>query len=192
MKKPLFSLARASFVPPATRRETTSGGITGKLGLVMACALALPGCATLTTGSYQSIAVRSEPPGATCQIRQGSTILGIVSPTPGTILVNKNRSDIGIDCAKPGYFPGAAVVQSHFQEAALGNVLFATLEGLVVGLIVDTASGAIKEYPRWVTVFMKPQSSAIQSPVGLTREEVMRTVVTDSAWRHGTPQAHPN
>ena len=76
-----------------------------------------------------------------------------VAPTPGTILVHKSRHDIAIDCVKPGYFPGAAVLQPHFNDWVLGNVLY----GGNLGLLVDTASGAFNNYPQWVSVLMRRQ-----------------------------------
>jgi hypothetical protein len=68
--------------------------------------------------------------------------------------VGKSRHDIGIDCTRPGYFPGAAVLEPHFADWTWGNILY----GGTVGVIVDTSSGAINEYPHWVSVIMKPQT----------------------------------
>jgi DNA-binding beta-propeller fold protein YncE len=113
----------------------------------------LPACATLLTDDHQSIYITSDPPGAACRVREGGKMIGVVSPTPGTILVGKSRHDIAIDCTRAGYYPGAAVLQSHFQDMTYGNILY----GGSIGLLVDTSSGAIREYPRWVSVLMKRQ-----------------------------------
>ena len=111
----------------------------------------LPGCATIASDDHQSIVVTSDPPGATCQVREGADIVAVVNQTPGTILVGKSRHDIAIDCEKPGYYPGAAVLQPHFQDWTFGNILY----GGTVGVAVDASTGAMNEYPRWVDVLMK-------------------------------------
>jgi hypothetical protein len=121
--------------------------------LITVCAAGLPGCATVTTDDHQSIVITSDPPGATCQVRQGGAIVATVAETPSSVLVGKSRHDIGIDCIRAGYYPGAAVLQPHFQDMTLGNILY----GWTIGLIVDTSSGAINEYPRWVDVLMTRQ-----------------------------------
>jgi len=133
--------------------------------LVMACAAGLPGCATLVTDDHQSIVVTSDPPGATCQVREGGGPVGVIDQTPGTILVAKSRHDIAIDCIRPGYYPGAAVLESHFQDMTFGNILY----GGTIGLLVDTSSGAIKEYPRFVAVLMHRRPVLGESPAETRR-----------------------
>ena len=119
--------------------------------LAMTCLVGLSGCATLVSDDQQSVVVTSDPVGATCQVRQGGAYVTTVARTPGTILVGKSRHDIAIDCTRPGYFPGAAVLEPRFQNWTFGNILY----GGSVGLLVDTSSGAINEYPRWASVIMK-------------------------------------
>jgi hypothetical protein len=119
--------------------------------LVMTCLAGLPGCATLFSDDHQSIVVTSDPVGATCEVRQGGAFIATIAQTPGTVLVGKSRHDIAIDCTRPGYFPGAAVLQPHFQDWTFGNILY----GGSVGLLVDTSSGAVNEYPHWVSVLMR-------------------------------------
>jgi hypothetical protein len=130
------------------------GGSIRRYLLAMACIAGLPGCATLVTDDHQSIVVTSDPVGATCQVHQGATYVGTVNKTPGTIYVGKSRHDLAVDCVRPGYFPGAAVLQPNFQDWTFGNILY----GGTLGLLVDTSSGAINEYPHWGSVMMKRQS----------------------------------
>jgi len=101
--------------------------------------------------------------------------MGVVSRTPGTILVGKSRHDIAIDCTLAGHYPGAAVVQPHFQDMTFGNIIY----GGSLGLLVDTASGAINEYPRWVSVLMKRQPSRGESPADTERLSQLETMRQD-------------
>src|ERR1700682_967205 len=87
--------------------------------IVLACFVGLSACATLVTDDHQSMIVTSDPPGATCQVRQGGGAVAVIGQTPGTILVGKSRHDIAVDCIRAGYYPGAAVIQSHFQDMTL-------------------------------------------------------------------------
>ena len=43
------------------------------------------GCATLVKGSSQGVTVKTEPPGAICELSKKGKTIGIVNPTPGTI-----------------------------------------------------------------------------------------------------------
>jgi hypothetical protein len=136
-----------------TAAESYFGSSARRTALAVACAFGLAGCATLVTDDHQSIVITSDPPGATCQVRQGSDFVATVKATPGTVYVGKSRHDIAVDCTRSGYYAGAAVLEPHFQDMTLGNVVY----GGAVGLLVDTSTGAINEYPHWVDVFLKPQ-----------------------------------
>jgi hypothetical protein len=114
----------------------------------------LSGCATLASDDHQSIVVTSDPVGATCNVRAGGDFVAQVPLTPGTVLVHKSRHDIAIDCVKPGYFPGAAVLEPRFNEWVWGNLIY----GGNLGMLVDTASGAFNNYPTWVSVLMRRQT----------------------------------
>jgi hypothetical protein len=142
MNTPPILLASQSFA---------RGRLARRAAFVLACAFGLPGCATITTDDHQSIVITSDPLGATCQVRQGGGFVGVVNATPATILVGKSRHDIAVDCTHSGYYPGAAVLEPHFQDMTLGNILY----GGWLGVLVDTSSGAFNEYPRWVAVLMK-------------------------------------
>src|SRR5580692_3000072 len=96
--------APANFAYPSRSGRSFFSGIIGRSFLLMACAAGLPGCATLITDDHQSIMITSDPPGATCQVREGGGFVGTVNETPGTILVAKSRHDIAIDCTRPGYY----------------------------------------------------------------------------------------
>jgi hypothetical protein len=147
-------------------------------GIAIACAALLSGCATLISDDHQSIAVKSDPPGATCIVYQGGADIGTVPATPGTIYVGKSRHDIAIDCSRAGYYNGTAVLQPNFQDWTLGNILY----GGSLGLLVDTSSGAINEYPRAVTILMtrrprigeRPEETERLSAIDLARQNMLR------------------
>jgi hypothetical protein len=121
------------------------------------CVLAgLSGCATIVSGSAQKVTVDTDPPGAACVFRRGGSVIGMVSPTPGTLSVDKSRDDIEVRCTKQGYLDNVGVVGSRFQGMTFGNVLF----GGLIGVIVDAQSGATAEYQPQVTLRLVPSRFA--------------------------------
>src|SRR4051794_15818214 len=102
---------------------------------LMLLGLLLPGCATITSGTTATIAVMSEPPGATCRISRSGAVIAVANPTPGTATISKSTRDLAVDCSRSGNQPGAAVVQPEFQPMTLGNVLI----GGLIGIAVDAA-----------------------------------------------------
>ncbi|MBS7793067.1 hypothetical protein KTR66_24000 [Roseococcus sp. SDR] len=80
---------------------------------VLLLAALLPACATITTGTSQSIAVMTEPPGASCTLSRDGGVIAVVNPTPGTVTVSKSTRDIAVSCPRPGHLPGVASEQSR-------------------------------------------------------------------------------
>ncbi len=116
--------------------------------LLVIFAVIITGCATITTGTTQSILVDTKPAGAICRFSREGKEIGVVNPTPGMFVIDKSVIPMSAICTKDGYFPTTGAVQSHFQPVTLGNVLL----GGVVGVIVDTASGAQSIYEASITI----------------------------------------
>ena len=118
---------------------------------VLALALVLVGCATITKGTTQSIAVDTPGvPGATCTIQTPTGPRGAV--TPGSVTLDKQSAALPISCVKECYLTGTSMIPSGTESMAAGNVLL----GGVIGLGVDAASGAMNKYPDMFTVAMTP------------------------------------
>jgi hypothetical protein len=120
--------------------------------------LALVGCATITKGTTQTIAVDTPGvPGATCTIQTPSGPRGLV--TPGNVTLDKQSAGLPIICTKECYVMGSSMIPSNTESMAAGNVIL----GGVIGLGVDAATGAMNKYPDLVTVAMTPDP-ACRSP----------------------------
>lgn len=127
-----------------------------RLLCILLLAGSLPACATITSGTSQSLSVVTEPAGATCTVTREGTTVGIVSPTPGTLTVSKSARDMSVRCTRTGHSPGVASVVTEFQAMTVGNILI----GGFVGLAVDAASGAMSRYPESVTIALPPRGFA--------------------------------
>jgi hypothetical protein len=117
------------------------------LGAILALGVAVSGCATIVDGTHQSVSLNSTPEqGAQCTLTNSQGTWYIT--TPGSTEVHKTKTDLTIDCTKPGYQPGHMVATSHFGGATFGNIL----AGGVIGAGVDAASGANYYYDSPITV----------------------------------------
>ena len=127
--------------------------------VVLAPALVLVGCATITKGTTQTIAVDTPGvPGASCTIQTPSGPRGLT--TPGNVALDKQSTALPISCTKECYLTASSMIPSNTESMAAGNVLL----GGVIGLGVDAASGAINKYPDLVTVAMVPDQACRKSP----------------------------
>jgi hypothetical protein len=116
-----------------------------------ACML-VGGCATVTSGGFQSIDIRTEPEGADCRfMREGDTVAR-VSPTPGPILIGKSAANISVLCRKSGYEDLSGTIGSGFQPMTLGNIVL----GGLIGVVIDASTGAMMKYPESVTFLLVP------------------------------------
>jgi hypothetical protein len=121
--------------------------------LVLAFGLLLGGCATVVSGTTQTIGVNTDPEGADCQFSRKGVLVGRVNPTPGTMQVGKDYESVTVLCRKEGFDETTGVIGSEFQAMTLGNILL----GGVIGVVVDAASGAMMKYPESVTFTLIPK-----------------------------------
>jgi hypothetical protein len=127
-------------------------------------ALCLQGCASIVSGSTQSLSVETKSaagnqvPGANCKMTNDKGTWFVA--TPGSVSVHRSLADLSILCTKDGFQPASNVTPSSTKGMAFGNILF----GGVIGAGVDVASGAAYDYPSLIPVLMTPLApSAVSS-----------------------------
>ncbi len=124
-------------------------------GAVAFAAIALTGCATILSGSTQTISVSTlNVTGANCVLTsaRGSWTL----TTPGTVEVKRSKDDIVINCDKPGYEHAVAVIPSGLEETAAADILMSY--ALPIGAAVDASTGAMNQYPHTFELPMHPST----------------------------------
>jgi hypothetical protein len=133
--------------PPAATWRTLQ-----RIAPVLLVAALLAGCATITKGTTQVVAVNtSGGVGATCTLT--SPAIGAQSVvTPDTITLAKGRDNISVRCTKECYQDGAGVISSSFESMSAGNIIV----GGLIGFGVDAASGAMNNYTPEIQVVMTP------------------------------------
>lgn len=118
---------------------------------ILLAIFSLTGCATITTGTTQSILVDTRPIGAVCRFSRSDREVGVVNPTPGMLLITKDGAPLTVTCTKNAYYPNTGVLRANFQPMAFGNILL----GGIVGIVIDAASGADRKYDAAITVTLK-------------------------------------
>lgn len=123
-----------------------------KIIIPLAIATLLAGCASVTKGTTQTVTIDTpKHPGATCSLT--SPEIGTQSVvTPGQVTLSKSKHNISVSCSK-GCLSGTATITSNTESMAVGNVLL----GGVIGLGVDSATGALNKYSDPTHVHLHPQ-----------------------------------
>ncbi len=122
--------------------------------LLLPAMLLLQSCATVTTGTGQTITVVTERDvqGANCVLTDQENGEWKLTTTPGDVTVTKGGGPMTVVCRKEGYRDGSVLVDEDVVGATYGNILI----GGVIGIAIDAASGASQNYPEVITIWMKP------------------------------------
>lgn len=108
----------------------------------------LTGCATILSGSSQTITLQTNPDGARCELQREGRIIGAVESTPGAVTIKKTKHDIDVICVKPGFSQSKEFAKSGVEGAVFGNILL----GGFIGWAVDSAAGTDNKYPDVITI----------------------------------------
>lgn len=123
--------------------------------------LSLTGCASITTGTTQPMAVETrlssgqDVPGAYCRLTNSKGTWFVT--TPGTVTIHRaTAAPLAIECNKDGHEQlGVSSTKPKSKGMTWGNLLF----GGVIGVITDSVTGAAGYYPSPVTVIMQTLAS---------------------------------
>ena len=118
---------------------------------VLALAVVVSGCASILSGTDQTITITTNPPEAVCTLFREGFAVGQVT-TPGGVVVEKTKHDLTIECTKPGYQTASGVLASEIEGATWGNIIL----GGPIGWAIDSASGADNEYSEHITITLVP------------------------------------
>jgi hypothetical protein len=117
------------------------------VGAALMAALSLCGCASIMTGSEQSVVLRSEPTGATVEIFDVNGLSVYDSATPASIVLKKGTgyfqgASYRVVVSKTGYKQQEIWIRSSLNAGwyLVGNFV---LGGLIGWLVVDPLTGAM-------------------------------------------------
>jgi hypothetical protein len=110
--------------------------------VVLAAGMFSAGCASITKGTNQSVALDTPGvPGATCTLTSEAIGTKIVQ-TPVSMTLDKSQHNITVNCKKECYQDAIGLIPTSTETMAAGNII----AGGVVGLAVDAATGAMNKY----------------------------------------------
>lgn len=110
--------------------------------LLLLSALLLSACASVASGTSQTLTINTAPEGADCSLSREGRVIGRINPTPGSVVVQKTKHDIAVSCEKSGYETVNFINQSGSEGATWGNIIL----GGGIGWAIDSASGADNKY----------------------------------------------
>ena len=137
------------------------------LSALLLTGLLVSGCATVFTGTYDEVTIRSEPEGALIYIdglEEGRTPATLDIKRPG---VSKTEVTLRLD----GYEPRTFVLQKEFNAVSVVNL------ACVICWAVDVATGSVTKYrPQGYDIELVPDDQAYQMD-DLLRDEQGRYIV---------------
>lgn len=111
-------------------------------GLSLA-AFGASGCASIVSGTSQHISVDTSPSGASCTIMREGNLIHPEASTPLSLSVKRDKDPLVVTCVKEGYAKTTRLIDADLEVMAVGNII----AGGPIGLGVDAATGALREYP---------------------------------------------
>jgi hypothetical protein len=126
----------------------------GLLVLAVLSPLAFTGCATVTGGGVQDLAVETQTAKgqpvdkAKCTLANDKGTWTVESP--GSVKVRKSAKDLMVECQKDGLENGSVRAVSRVRPAMFGNALI----GGGIGAIIDHRKGTAYDYPTPLSVTM--------------------------------------
>ena len=140
--------------------ETDEGTPVNFKPILMLAVLPCAACSSIIEGTSQQIQVVTNPAGASCTFMREGQPIGTVNPTPGSVLIKKDKHDITVLCDKQGFQQATYLNHSGAAGATFGNII----AGGGIGWAVDSASGADNKYDGVVNMSLVPAAGAAPAP----------------------------
>jgi len=105
---------------------------------LVAALLVLPGCASIVNGTRGDVAIRSDPSGASFEVRDRDGNVVASGETPASARLERNRSVFQpaiyqVVLRKPGYLPKRAAINTRMGAWCAADWVLLLLGGLVDG-----------------------------------------------------------
>lgn len=118
--------------------------------LALTVIAALSGCASLTTGTTQSVTVVTRDKGvsaegAKCELINDKGKWQIISP--GSATIHRSTQDLVVRCELKGYETGLTILRS-----SAGTIWGNLIAGGLIGYAIDAGQGADYDYPSLITI----------------------------------------
>ena len=148
-----------------------------KFALVIASAVILSGCASITRGTTEAFVIESTPSGAVASLSNG------LSCTTPCSLKMKRKSEFVVTLEKQGYRTVQANVTNQVAGGGAAGMAGNVLIGGLIGAAVDAGSGATLELvPNPLSVTMEALAPGeVNEPIQMSAPEPSEELANDSA-----------
>jgi len=128
-------------------------------------------CASIMTGSTDTVTITSTPSGA-----RFSTNTGVRGRTPMSVSVPASQ-DLVVEYSLPGYEPQGVVLESRMSAWVIGNIVF----GGLIGLVIDVVNPDSRTHDSVVDVQLLPSERPMDDEVDVAGvdEEAVKTQPVD-------------
>lgn len=117
--------------------------------LLAFCAL-VSGCASIVTGSSDTVRIESVPPGASYVTNAGHK-----GNTPAEITIS-DKLLLTVTCSLPGYQDTTVTLSPRMSGWFLGNIIL----GGIVGIVLDLISGNWRTHDEELVIMLSPVATA--------------------------------
>lgn len=131
-----------------------------KLFLIPAYLVLLSGCATVFTGTSQTVNMsaigqpgQKELENVNCTVIDSSGAVYSLVSNPGIVVVSKGIDPLQVQCKENGYKNYTGAINSSFNAVTLLDIFFWPT------FFVDLATGAMWKYPVQYAVMMSPREA---------------------------------
>jgi len=128
--------------------------------LILSITVLLTGCfATMFSGSTQAIQMKVVDDNGDliekvrCIVHDPSGMSHSITSNPGVVVIQRGSGSLFVDCKKAGYKQLNVMVGESFNKVVLLNLLWWP------GFVIDTVTGAYKQYPSHYVVTMEESGS---------------------------------
>jgi hypothetical protein len=142
--------------------------------LLFGAGLTASSCASIVSDAETVTYISTQPEGARCELYGRHGYERIVT-TPESVTLHANAAPITVVCRREGYKVGSAELQTTTDGWVLGNILF----GGMIGMAVDTAGGAGKDYQERMSIVLVPNRFGSLAELNGWYDERRRTVETE-------------
>ncbi len=143
-------------------------GMGSKAWLALAGCIYLTGCASVVSGTTQTLTVTPVCEGvirkASCELLNDKGRWSVQAP--GAVAIQKSYADLAVSCTQ-----AASTGNARFVSKPNGGVWGNALAGGLIGFAVDSASGAGYNYPDELPVVMAPPCAADSTESSTKKEK---------------------
>lgn len=158
------------------------------MGGLVAVALLLPACATVTRGTKETFKINTTPSEAEVSLSSGESC---VSPCK---LKLKRKAEFTVTAKKAGYKDATAKVESKVKGGGVAGVAGNVLMGGIIGAAVDGSNGSMRDLtpnPLQLTLEVETVPVVAEAPAAPATDAAVAAPVADAAPATGTTTDAP-